>query len=93
MSHRLIQKPGLFMMVLLFTGLQLLTYNSVYAQDDCATKIQEAQKYYDQGMIDEIPQMLAPCMADGFTRQQKIEACHTCSTITSLRPKEPCLSF
>ena len=45
-----------------------------YAQDDCATKIQEAQKYYDQGMIDEIPKMLAPCMADGFTRTQKIEA-------------------
>ena len=29
-----------------------------------ATKIQEAQKYYEQGMIEEIPQMLAPCMAE-----------------------------
>ena len=35
-------------------------------QNDCATKIQEAQKFYDQGMIEEIPQMLAPCMAGWF---------------------------
>lgn len=46
----------------------------VYAQDDCASKIQEARRYYDQGMIDEIPNMLAPCMSEGFTRTQKIEA-------------------
>jgi hypothetical protein len=43
-------------------------------EGDCAAKIQEAQKYYDQGMIEEIPQILAPCMANGFTRVQKIEA-------------------
>src|SRR5512133_4345830 len=44
------------------------------SQQDCATKIQEAQRYYDQGIIEEIPSMLAPCMQDGFTRTQKIEA-------------------
>jgi len=47
---------------------------SSFSQEDCAAKIQEAQRYYDQGMIDEIPAMLAPCMAEGFTRTQKIEA-------------------
>ena len=51
-----------------------MTGTRAYSQTDCVTKIQEAQKYYDQGMIDEIPSMLAPCMADGFTRTQKIEA-------------------
>jgi|WetSurMetagenome_2_1015567.scaffolds.fasta_scaffold15777_3 hypothetical protein len=54
--------------------LQFLLFAPLHAQNDCATKIQEAQKYYDQGMIDEIPGMLAPCMQAGFTRTQKIEA-------------------
>jgi len=45
----------------------------LHCQDDCAAKIQEAQKYYDLGMIEEIPQMLSTCMAEG-TRTQKIEA-------------------
>jgi len=43
-------------------------------QNDCSTKIQDAQKLYEQGMIEEIPQMLAPCMQAGFTRNQVIEA-------------------
>jgi hypothetical protein len=46
----------------------------VMGQNECSTKIQEAHKLYEQGMIEEIPQMLAPCMANGFTRPQIIEA-------------------
>jgi hypothetical protein len=46
----------------------------VQGQNECSTKIQDAQKLYEQGMIEEIPQMLAPCMQDGFTRTQIIEA-------------------
>jgi hypothetical protein len=58
------------MMLILF----LAAGSTLWGQDDCATKIQEARKYYDQGLIGEIPQMLAPCMESGFTRAQKIEA-------------------
>jgi hypothetical protein len=64
----------------LITNLSLLMINLLfismpgYGQDDCGSKIQEAQKFYDQGMIEDIPKMLAPCMADGFTRIQRIEA-------------------
>jgi hypothetical protein len=47
---------------------------AVKGQGDCSTKIQDAQKLYEQGLIEEIPQMLAPCMQDGFTRTQVIEA-------------------
>lgn len=47
---------------------------NVQGQNECSTKIQDAQKLYEQGMIEEIPQMLAPCMQDGFTRAQIIEA-------------------
>jgi hypothetical protein len=49
-------------------------FKPAYAQVDCEAKIQEAQRYYDQGMIDEIPNMLSSCMAEGFNRTQKIEA-------------------
>jgi Outer membrane protein beta-barrel domain len=44
------------------------------AQDDCSKTLQEARNLYDLGMIDDIPKMLAPCMQEGFTRPQKIEA-------------------
>jgi hypothetical protein len=54
--------------------LLILSTSPLSGQNDCATKIQEAQKYYDQGMIEEIPKMLAPCMESGFTHVQKIEA-------------------
>jgi len=47
---------------------------SAYGQDDCAAILQEARRYYDLGMIDDIPQMLAACMEEGFTRAQKVEA-------------------
>jgi len=59
---------------LFLAGLFLLFQNSLYSQSDCTAKIQEAQKYYNLGMIEEIPQMLAPCMEEGFTRIQRIEA-------------------
>jgi opacity protein-like surface antigen len=47
---------------------------TAHAQDNCSKTLQEARNQYDLGMIDEIPKMLAPCMQEGFTRPQKIEA-------------------
>ncbi len=47
---------------------------SVFAQEDCLKSFQNARQLYDQGMIDEIPKILAPCIESGFTRTQKIEA-------------------
>jgi hypothetical protein len=62
--------PPILWMVLL-----IMAPSALKAQtNDCANKIQEAQKLYDQGLIEEIPQMLAPCMETNFTRVQKIEA-------------------
>jgi hypothetical protein len=67
-------KKGFFALFMLqITGLFFLL-PSAYSQDDCGSKIQEAQKFYDQGMIEDIPKMLSPCMEDGFTRVQRIEA-------------------
>lgn len=46
----------------------------VSGQEDCLKSFQSARRLYDQGMIDEIPEILAPCIESGFTRTQKIEA-------------------
>jgi hypothetical protein len=69
-----VKKYKTIIATLLVMGLPWLINVNLYSQNDCSSKIKEAKKYYDQGMIDEIPQMLAPCMADGFTRTQKTEA-------------------
>jgi len=67
-------KPGVPAIPILLVIFMVSFLAPAYSQDDCGTKIQEAQKFYDQGMIEDIPSMLAPCMADGFTRLQRIEA-------------------
>jgi hypothetical protein len=66
--------PGTVFQTLLLMTILVFSTMMLYGQEDCGTKIQEAQKFYDQGMIEEIPKMLAPCMEDGFTHGQKIEA-------------------
>jgi hypothetical protein len=74
MPRYLPKRSGITKSVLLVAGLLLCFTNPVFSQDDCSSKILEAQKLYDQGLIEGIPQMLAPCLEEGFTRAQKIEA-------------------
>lgn len=74
MSHFKAHKAGLMKNALLTGFLAIFLQADLLCQDDCGAKIQEAQKFYDLGMIEEIPQMLSPCMEEGFTRTQKIEA-------------------
>ncbi len=59
--------------ILIFLLFFSFSFN-VLAQKDCVSTLQEARKLYDLGMIDDIPRMLAPCMEEGFTRLQRIEA-------------------
>jgi hypothetical protein len=47
---------------------------SGFSQELCKSTLEKASRLYDQGMIDEIPQLLGPCIENGFTRVQKIEA-------------------
>jgi hypothetical protein len=49
-------------------------YISAFAQEDCLKSFQTAKQLFDQGMIEEIHGILAPCIESGFTRTQKIEA-------------------
>jgi hypothetical protein len=59
---------------MLLVFLSLLFSVTARTQTNCAVTLQEARKQYDLGMIDEIPGMLGPCIQDGFTRAQRIEA-------------------
>src|SRR4030042_613026 len=65
--------PARFFIYIIVLVLPLFSLTA-RAQDDCSKTLQEARNRYDLGMIDEIPKMLAPCMQEGFTRTQRIEA-------------------
>ena len=58
----------------LFLVITFLSIVPLYAQENCALRLKEAQKLYDAGNIDAIHEMLQPCIEKGFNRSQKIEA-------------------
>lgn len=41
---------------------------------DCIFKLQEAEKLYTQGLIEEIPQLLEPCIKRGLSKEDKLQA-------------------
>lgn len=41
---------------------------------DCALTLDKAQRLYESGVIEEIPQMLAPCIENGFSQQERLQA-------------------
>jgi len=43
-------------------------------QGDCAIVLKNAQKTYDAGAIEKVPDMLQPCLESGFTREERIQA-------------------
>jgi hypothetical protein len=53
----------------------ILIFLSVLAvsgqEEDCGSKFVEAQRLYRQGLIEDIPQLLKPCIESGFTRAQR----------------------
>ncbi|MBN1952004.1 MAG: PorT family protein [Bacteroidales bacterium] len=47
---------------------------SLFGQKSCLNTLREARELYEQGLIDDIPNMLSECMESGFTRGQRVEA-------------------
>lgn len=43
-------------------------------QQDCVFKLQEAEKLYSQGLIEEIPQLLNPCIESGLSQEDRLQA-------------------
>jgi len=49
--------------------------NPVSAQDEeCAFTLREAEQLYDQGLIENIPQMLKSCIEKGFSKEDRLSA-------------------
>ncbi|MCB8964664.1 MAG: outer membrane beta-barrel protein [Bacteroidales bacterium] len=40
----------------------------------CTEVLKEAERKFDEGKLDEIPQMLQSCLQDGFTKEEKVRA-------------------
>ena len=45
-----------------------------YTQEECTFTLSKAQKLYDAGSIEQIPEMLKPCIESGFTKEEKQQA-------------------
>lgn len=56
----------------------LVLFTCVYApsmaQEDCSFTLSRAQKSYDLGVIENIPQMLSSCLDKGFTSEENMQA-------------------
>lgn len=51
-----------------------LTFNMVLGQSDCVVALREAQKLFENGLIEEVPSKLNPCIRRGFNKNEKIQA-------------------
>ncbi len=58
----------------LFGAIILLGFSALYSQNTCTEQLRLTQRRFDDGMLDEIPLLLADCMKDGFTKEEKSNA-------------------
>jgi hypothetical protein len=66
-----IYSKRVFIILILF----IITFSSVLkAQEDCSFTLSKAQKLFDAGTIEQIPQMLQPCIDNGFSDDDKLQA-------------------
>jgi hypothetical protein len=59
---------------ILFLSFLIFFSSLVSAQDNCSDVLTKAQDTYKEGRINEIAEMLEPCLANGLNKQEKIEA-------------------
>lgn len=60
--------------LLLITIVFVLINIQVKAQNNCAVVLKQAQKFYENGSLEEIPNLLKNCLSNGFSKDEKIEA-------------------
>lgn len=59
---------------LLLISIFILCLAGVYAQNTCGDQLKIAQRRFDDGLLEDIPQLLAGCMKNGFTDEEKTNA-------------------
>lgn len=60
--------------ILLIASILFLGISAIKSQNTCADQLKVAQRRFDDGLLDDIPQLLANCMKDGFTKEEKTNA-------------------
>ncbi len=62
--------------ILIILSLLILIFSiGIKAQEeDCSFTLTKAQKLFDAGTIEQIPQILQPCIDNGFTEEDKLQA-------------------
>ncbi len=63
----------IYISIILFL-LSVIVNTAVFAQDNCVVKLNEAEKLYESGNIEEIPDLISGCIESGFNRENKIQA-------------------
>ncbi len=59
---------------ILTTFFILLSIQLTIAQDDCTVKLIEAEKLYEDGKIEKVPDLIDNCIESGFNKENKISA-------------------
>ena len=65
------QKTNIFLgffIALFFATIQ------TYGQSDCVVTLRDAQKLFESGLIEKVPEKLNPCIRRGFNKTEKIQA-------------------
>ena len=68
-------KLSLFIRSFLFGGLLLIgCLLPAFSQSECVFSLQRAERLYQQGNLEEIPELLINCIEKGFTRDERLTA-------------------
>ena len=67
-------KIGLPSFILTAAFLLILSSPVLGQGNSCAFTLKEAQRLYQQGLIEKIPSLLSPCLQSGFSRQERQDA-------------------
>lgn len=60
--------------IILIVSIVFLGILALQAQNTCADQLRLAQRRFDDGLLDEIPQLIVGCMKSGFTSEEKTNA-------------------
>lgn len=55
-------------------ALVIISFSVAHAQNTCSEKLRQAQRNFDEGLLDDIPTMIDSCLKDGFTNEEKMNA-------------------
>lgn len=66
--------PKYIKWVVLSIFLFLVMAYQANGQENCADTLRKAQQLYNQGIIEEIPPLIMPCLKEGFNRSDKMKA-------------------